>query len=103
VKKRQSELAEVIVRDETYNRTSAICTNDILCSNSLSIFECDISEIIVIFVHLQRDDFVWPVNCYAIAFEFLAENILGKILWDDEGIRVAGVFVERREVGANEF
>jgi hypothetical protein len=43
------------------------------------------------------------VNCHAIAFEFLAENILGKILWDHEGIWTASVFVERREVGANEF
>jgi hypothetical protein len=82
---------------------SAICADDILCSNGLSIFECDISEIIIIFVHLQRGDLAWPVNCHAITFEFLAENILGKILWDHEGIWTASVFVERREVGANEF
>jgi hypothetical protein len=92
-----------VTRDEAYNRTSAICADDILCSDGLSIFESDISEIGIILVPLQGSDFAWPVNCRAIAFEFLAENILGNILWDDEGIRVTGVFAERREVGGNEL
>jgi hypothetical protein len=92
-----------VTRDETYNRTSAIRTDDILCSDGLSIFKYDIREIVIILVHLQRDDFAWPVNCHAIAFEFLAKNILGKTLWDNEGIRVTGVFVERREVGGHKL